>query len=348
MGKLKLTKFAKAAGCAAKVCQADLLRVLHRLPKFDDPRILVGGEAMDDAGVYAISDELAIVQTIDIFPPIVDDPYIFGQIAAANSLSDIYAMGARPITAISFISFPVGEIDNEIVVQILEGAINKVKEAGASILGGHTLKDTEIKCGLAVTGLVAPNKIITNNNAKTGDKIILTKPLGTGIISTALKANLASGEAIEKINYFMTQLNNLACEAMVKVGVSSATDITGFGLLGHAWEMAEFSNVSMKIYAHQVPIIEEASELAKMSLFPAGSVKNFEFVKPKVNFAENVNQELQMLLCDAQTSGGLFISVPKEKSNNLLELLFEKGVSSAHIIGEVVDKKDRRIYVEED
>jgi len=348
MKRVKLTSFAKTAGCAAKVCQSDLMKVLHQLPKFNDPKLLVGGETMDDAGVYLIDKNIAVVQSVDIFTPIADDPYIFGQIVAANSLSDIYAMGAKPITALSIISFPVDKIDNEIVAEILKGVADKVKEAGAVIIGGHTLKDTEIKCGLSVTGLVAPDKIITNCHAKVGDRIILTKPLGTGIISTALKAGFAPPRAVEEINYFMTQLNRNACDAMVEVGVSSATDITGFGLLGHALQMTEFSDVSMVIDSTEVPIIDEARELAKMSLFPAGSVKNFEFVKPKVNFAENVTQELQMLLCDAQTSGGLFISVPKEKSNNLLKLLFEKGVTSAHIIGEVVDKREKMIYVEKD
>jgi len=300
---------------------------------------------MDDAGVYEIDKNMAIVQTVDILTPIADDPYIFGQIVAANSLSDIYAMGAKPITALSIMCYPVDRIDSKIIVRILEGVADKVKEADACIIGGHTLKDTEIKCGLAVTGLVTPDRIVTNNRAHPGDRLILTKPLGTGIISTALKANLAPIEAIKKINDYMCQLNKEACNAMLEVGVSSATDITGFGLLGHVLEMAESSDVSMRINAQQVPLIEGILDLAKMSLFPVGSIKNFEYVKPKVKFARNINQELQMLLCDAQTSGGLLISVPKEQSDILLRLLVEKGVTSACIIGEVMEKKQRRIYV---
>lgn len=322
------------------------MQVLHQLPKFDDPRILVGGTHMDDAAVYKIDEHTAIVQTVDILTPIADDPYVFGQIVAANSLSDIYAMGAKPITALSIVCYPPEKIDSKIVNRMLKGAIDKVKEANACIIGGHTLKDTEIKCGLTVTGFVAPDKVVTNKTAKPGDKLILTKPLGTGIISTAIKANLAPTDLIKQINDNMCQLNKDACDAMLEIGVSSATDITGFGLLGHTFEMAEASNVSVLINASQVPIIEETLDLAKMGLFPSGSVMNFEFVKPKAQFAQNVNSELQMLLCDAQTSGGLLISVPTERSDTLIKLLIEKGVMSARIIGEVVDPKEKKIYVE--
>ena len=301
---------------------------------------------MDDAGVYALDKNTAIVQSVDILTPIADDPYIFGQIVAANSMSDIYAMGAKPLTTLTIIHYPPDKIDNECVGRILEGIANKVKEAGACIIGGHTIKDTEVKCGLAVTGLVHPDKIITNNHACPGDILVLTKPLGTGIISTALKANRAPVEAVEKINKYMCQLNRDACEAMIEIGVSSATDITGFGLLGHVLEMAEFSNVSMIINAHQVPIIEEAFDLAKKIQFPGGSIKNFEFVKPKTKFAPEVSIELQKLLCDAQTSGGLLIAVPKERSKRLLNLLINKGVASTKIIGKVVEPKEKRIYVE--
>lgn len=322
------------------------MQVLRQLPKSDDPRILVGGDTMDDAGVFAISDDLAIVQSVDILTPVADDPYIFGQIAAANSLSDIYAMGAKPLTALCVVGFPVGEIDNEAISRMLEGVSNKIKEAEAFLIGGHTLKDSEVKCGLSVTGLVSPEKIVTNSRAKPGDKLILTKPLGIGVISTALKADLAPLEAIEKANSSMCQLNKNSCAAMIEVGVLCTTDITGFGLLGHTLEMAEFSNMSMVINSQQVPIIEEAFELAKMNLFPGGSVKNFEFVKPKVNFSQNISNELQMLLCDAQTSGGLLIAVPEERCETLLNLLHTKGVTSARIIGEVIEPKERRIYVE--
>lgn len=322
------------------------MQVLHRLPKFDDPKILIGGEAMDDAGVYALDDNLAIVNTVDILTPISDDPYIFGQIVAANSLSDVYAMGGRPITGLSIISYPPDKIDIEIISTILTGVADKMKEAGACIIGGHTIKDAEIKCGIAVTGLVNPEKIISNSAAHPGDKIIFTKPLGTGIISTAMKTGEASMGAIRKINDSMCQLNKTASEAMLEIGVSSATDVTGFGLLGHALEMAEASNVSMMILAHRVPIFKEALGLAKKKFLPGGSIKNFEFVKPKVEYAQDINAEMQMLLCDAQTSGGLLIAVPDKQSDKLLKLLRKKGAASAQIIGKVVESKEKRIFVE--
>jgi len=300
---------------------------------------------MDDAAVYKIDENTAIVQTVDILTPVADDPYIFGQIVAANSLSDIYAMGAKPITALSILCYPPEKLDSKIVNTMLKGAGDKVKEANACIIGGHTLKDTEVKCGLAVTGVVAPDKIITNSSAKPGDQLILTKPLGTGIISTAIKANLAPVKAIKRINDNMCQLNDKACDAMLEVGVSSATDITGFGLLGHTFEMAEASNVSITINASQVPVIEETLDLAKMSLFPSGSIMNYEFVKTKAQFTHNVDSNVRLLLCDAQTSGGLLISVPEERSEILLNLLIMKGITSACIIGEVINEKERRIYV---
>ena len=301
---------------------------------------------MDDAGVYAINKDTAIVQSVDILTPIADDPYIFGQIVAANSLSDIYAMGAKPLTALTMINYPPDKIDTGTIARILTGIADKLKEAGACIIGGHTIKDSEIKCGVAVTGIVKPDSIITNSKGKPGDALILTKPLGTGIISTALKMGKASDDAIKKINQNMSQLNKAACDAMLEIGVSSATDITGFGLLGHALEMAEASRVSMTIDVHQVPIIEEALTLAKQKLFPGGSVKNFEFVKPKVKYAEGIGSEMQMLLCDAQTSGGLLLAVPDEKSEKLLKLLHDRGVTSAHIIGAVCDEQHKKIVVE--
>jgi selenide,water dikinase len=322
------------------------MQVLHQLPKVDDPRILAGTETMDDAGVYAIDKNIAVVQTVDVLTPIADDPHIFGQIVAANAMSDVYAMGGKPITGLTIMSYPPDKIDTKTIGLILTGVADKFKEADAVIIGGHTIKDREIKCGVAVTGIVKPDSIITNAKAKPGDTLILTKPLGTGIISTALKMGKASDDAIKEINQNMSQLNKSACEAMLEIGVSSATDITGFGLLGHALEMAEASHVSMVIDAYRVPIIEEALLLAKQKLFPGGSVKNFEFVKPQVQYAQGVDNEMQMLLCDAQTSGGLLLAVPEEKSAKLLNLLHERGVVSAQIIGAVGDEQHTKIVIE--
>jgi selenide,water dikinase len=328
------------------VCQQDLVQVLSQLPKFDDPRILIGGDTMDDAGVYRLTEDLAIVQTVDILTPIADDPYVFGQIAAANSLSDVYAMGATPLTALCVVGFPVAKIDNETICRMLGGVADKVREAGACLLGGHTTRDQEVKCGLAVTGAVSPDKIVANSGAKPGNKLILTKPLGTGVISTALKVGLAPAPAVESANRLMCELNKTASETMIEIGVTSATDITGFGLLGHAYEMAAASNVSLRFDSQQVPIIREAYDLAGKNLFPGGSIKNFEFVETKSSFAQTVSPAVRMLLCDAQTSGGLLISVPREKGEALVEILHQRGIVSARMIGEVIEKQEKRIYVE--
>ncbi len=321
------------------------MQVLHQLPRFADPKILGDWETMDDCGIYLITDNLAIVQTIDCLTPIADDPYIFGQIVAANSLSDVYAMGAQPLTALSFISFPVKEMEKETIRKILAGLFDKVKEAGAVILGGHTLKDSEVKCGLAVTGIVEPNKIVTNSNAQVGDKLILTKPLGIGVITTAAKGNLAPSDVVERANHLMTQLNKVALEEMLKIGVNSATDVTGFGLLGHALEMARASGVNFRIFMENVPIIEGASLLAKDGLFPEGSLKNLAYVKPRVDFSSAVSQEERLLLADAQTSGGLLISVGADKSEELITTLKKRGMEYPAIIGEVLEGEGK-IFVE--
>jgi selenide,water dikinase len=322
------------------------MQVLHRLPKFDDPRILVSGETMADAGVFRIKKDLALVQTVDVLTPITDDPYIFGQIVGANALSDVYAMGGVPLTGLTILAYPPDRIDPQTIGRMLRGLARKVKEAGASILGGHTIKDTELKCGLAVTGLVNPKKMITNSHARIGDQLVLTKPLGTGVISTAGKAGRASRRALLQIQRTMVQLNATASRVMVEVGASSAVDVTGFGLLGHAFQMAEASDVTMVIKASAVPFIEEAHELAKEGLFPGGSVKNYEYAGTRVSFDPRVATETRMLMCDAQTSGGLLIAVAKKRSQRLCELLTKRGVRFASIIGQVVASRSRHLYIE--
>ncbi len=312
------------------------MQVLQQLPEFTDPRLLVGGETADDAGVYRVADELALVLTVDVLTPIADDPYVFGQIAAANSLSDVYAMGGRPVVALNIIAFPVGEIGHETIRAILAGVRDKVREAGAVIAGGHTLKDSEVKCGLAVTGLVHPDRVVRNVGANPGDVLILTKPLGIGIITTALRANLASREAVAAANRVMSQLNRTAAAVMVEVGVNAATDVTGFGLLGHAWEMAQSGGIDILIHADRVPIIAEAIELARQSLFPVGSLKNYSFIRERADFAAGVTEELRLLLCDAQTAGGLLMAVAAERKDRLLDRLLTRGVEAATVIGEVV------------
>ena len=312
------------------------MQVLQQLPVFRHPDLLVGGETSDDAGVYRLDSERALVLTVDVLTPVADDPYVFGQIAAANSLSDVYAMGGTPLAALCILGYPVGEISNDTVCEVLAGVWDKVREAGAVVAGGHTTRDVELKCGLAVTGIVHPDRVVTNSGARPGDALVLTKPLGSGIITTALRANLAPARAIEQANRVMCELNRAGATAMTDVGVSSATDITGFGLLGHAWEMASGSGVAIEIQADQVPIIPEAFDLARQGLFPVGSVRNHEFIKTKADFAPSVPEELQMLLCDAQTSGGLLISLPAERAAHLCDRLREAGVLESAVIGRVL------------
>lgn len=311
------------------------MQVLHQLPRFEHPNLLVGGETMDDAGVYRLNPEQALVLTVDVLTPVADDPYVFGQIAAANSLSDVYAMGGIPLAALCVITFPVGEIEHETVRAILAGVWDKVREAGAVIAGGHTLKDTEVKCGLSVTGIVHPDRVVRNAGARPGDILVLTKPLGTGIITTALRVGLAPEQAVAEANRTMCALNRAAAEAMCETGVNAATDVTGFGLLGHAWETAQASGLDLVIDSGRVPVIPGATELAGQQLFPQGSLKNHDFMKDKADFAPSVSEDLRFLLCDAQTSGGLLISLPEARGGELLARLRAAGVSAATAIGHV-------------
>lgn len=322
------------------------MQVLHQLPKVEDPRILVGDEKMDDAGVFKINDQTALVQSVDVLTPIADDPFVFGEIAAANALSDLYAMGAQPITALSVLCYNPAEVENTVIGTVLRGVASKVHEAGAFVIGGHTIKDVEVKCGLAVTGLVAPNRIMTIDRAQPGDVLVLTKPLGTGVISTALMSGSASARAIEMINNSMKQLNAAACDAMLANSVSSATDITGFGLLGHALEMAQASGVSFTINADAVPLFDDALEYARKDLYPGGTRRNFAYVKPHIVFSANLTAEKKMLLCDAQTSGGLLIAAPKQRSKAMVEKMIDNGVTAARVIGSIIEKKEKSIYVE--
>jgi selenide,water dikinase len=321
------------------------MQVLRQLPIVKDPRILVGDEKMDDAGVFRIDDRTALVQSVDVLTPIADEPYVFGEIAAANALSDLYAMGAQPITALSVLCYNPDKLENRVVGRILEGVAAKVHEAGAFIIGGHTIKDVEVKCGLAVTGLVAPDRIVTIDRAKPGDVLILTKPIGTGVISTALMSGSASARAVETINNSMRQLNAVACDAMLAGNVPSATDVTGFGLLGHALEMAQASDVSFVIGADAVPLFEDALEYARKGLYPGGTIKNSAYVEPHVVFNKRLPKERKMLLCDAQTSGGLLIAAPKDSGAAMVQRMTESGVAAC-TIGNVIEKKDKSIYVE--
>jgi selenide,water dikinase len=316
------------------------------LPLIHDPNLIVGLEKADDAGVYKLSEDLAIIQTIDFFTPIVDDPYTFGQIAVANALSDVYAMGGKPLTAMNVVCFPIKALDISVLREILRGGLEKMKEAGVALVGGHSVDDVELKYGLSVTGVMHPSKVVTKTGAKAGDKLILTKPLGTGIISTAIKGRVAGEETMTKVASHMATLNKVASEAMQEIGVNACTDITGFGLLGHACEMIQDSEIGMKIRTASVPVFAEAMEFAQMGMIPGGTYRNKEFRSSMVKMPTEVPEYVQDVLFDPQTSGGLFIAVSAAKANLLLSRLHEAGVVEARIVGEVVGQPKERIIIE--
>ncbi len=299
----------------------------------------------DDAGVYKISDEIAIIQTLDFFTPIVDDPYRFGQIAVANALSDVYAMGGVPKTAMNIVCFPSTQMDMSILRRILKGGISKMQEAGVVLVGGHSVEDKELKYGLAVTGFIHPDHILTKSNLKAGDSLILTKPLGTGIINTAVKGGLASDEIIQYVTHLMAALNKEAAEAMKNYTVHACTDITGFGLLGHLSEMTFDSGFGIEIYSDRIPVIPEALEYAEMGFVPAGAYNNRNFYEPLVDFAACVERAVADVLFDPQTSGGLLICVENKSASGLLAELKRKGSDEAAIIGTILSTPKERILV---
>ncbi len=295
----------------------------------------MGLDTSDDAGVYQLNDEVALVQTVDFFTPIVDDPFTFGQIAVANALSDVYAMGGTPLTGMNLVAFPIKTLSLSILKDILLGGLSKMEEAGVALVGGHSIEDPEIKYGLAVTGVVHPNKILTNAKAKAGDKLVLTKPLGTGIISTALKARMASEEAIRKSVESMGTLNRTASEWMKKCGAHACTDITGFGFIGHALEMATASRLGMVIQSRTVPVFPEAMEYAKLGLVPGGAYSNRDFFSCRVEIHSDVPNLLVDIFYDPQTSGGLLISLPSGEAEALVAMLKKEGQAHSSIVGEV-------------
>ncbi len=302
-------------------------------------------ERAEDAGVFKLTDDLALVQTVDFFTPIVDDPYDFGRIAVANALSDVYAMGGRPLTALNIVCFPKDTMDFSVLHQVLEGGLAMMHEAGVILLGGHTVDDPELKYGLAVTGTVHPARVVHNNTARPGDRLILTKPLGTGIVSTAIKRGAASREAIARIVKSMTALNKMASELMLDVGVNACKDITGFGLLGHAAEMVEGTDVGFIIDASAVPLFPEAKEYYDQGMVAGGLGRNRDYRKNMVDFAGKVPKYLRDILFDPQTSGGLLMAVPGAKASRLLKKLHSAGIAEADIIGEVVAEPKGRIKV---
>lgn len=343
---VKLTSLSSKGGCGCKIGPADLSEVLRNLPQAKpNPDLLVGLDTSDDAGVYRLSDELALVQTLDFFTPIVDDPYSFGQVAAANAISDIYAMGGKPLTVLNIVAFPISTLDKSILTEILRGAADKVSEAGATLVGGHSIDDKEPKFGLAVTGIVHPDKVRTNAGAKPGDKLILTKPIGVGIMTTSIKKDQLSQEEIERVTRVMATLNKTAAEVMESYQVHACTDVTGFGLLGHALEMAKGSGTGITIYNRKVPVLPRVRELAESGYVPGGTKNNFKHVEASITFPEEMEQVDRYILCDAVTSGGLLISVDPSQADELLQALLQAGVE-AGMMGEVTDKQAGHIVVE--
>jgi selenide,water dikinase len=310
-----------------------------------DENVIVGLDHADDAGVYKISDDLALIQTVDFFTPIVDDPHWFGQIAAANALSDVYAMGGTPKTAMNLVAFPAKEMDRTILRRIIQGGLDKLTEADVVLIGGHSVEDRELKYGLSVTGFIHPARVLTKKNLRPGDQLVLTKPLGTGIINTAIKANMASMELTDKVTQLMATLNRSAAEIMSNFDISACTDVTGFGLLGHLSEMVSGAGKSVRIYSDQVPVIAEALTFASMGLIPAGAYKNREFREAMFTFAETVERRRQDVLFDPQTSGGLLIAVNGRQVDEFAEALREGGVGDAAMIGEVIEDSGEKIWV---
>jgi len=313
--------------------------------KVDLPEETIGFESSEDCAVFPLDENHYLIQSVDFFTPIVDDPYTFGQIAAANSLSDIYAMGGMPLHALNIAEFPSDDLPLEILTKIMQGGLEITKQANIPILGGHTIKDPVPKYGLVVTGRVKKKNITLNSTAKAGDVLILTKPLGSGIIATAIKKNKAPRSIMEEAVNVMTNLNSGGAKAMNAVGVNACTDITGYGLLGHLLEMCKGSKISATIECNEIPLIQGVFELAQKGFIPGGTKRNLDHVIPNVNFSKNISQEQKYLLADAQTSGGLLISAPKDKAEDLQNLLMENQCLSSSVIGQVYNSAEFPIYV---
>lgn len=342
--KVKLTKLASCAGCGAKVGAGTLCQLLEGFATHTDPKLLVGYDKSDDASVYAVSEELAIVQTTDFFPPIVDDPFMYGQIAATNALSDVYAMGGEPKLALNIMCIPE-KMDQHTVQEILRGGYAKAYEAGAIITGGHTIHGAEPIYGLAVTGFVHPQRVWRNSGARPGDVLILTKPLGVGILTTAAKAALVEQGLLDKLYAQMSTLNKYAHDVLMRFSVHACTDVTGFALLGHALEMAQGSDATIHLQASAIPYHAEAYEMASMGFIPAGAYRNREFAEAHVKVVGNIPLPLQDICYDPQTSGGLLCAVPETEAQACLEEL-QKAAPASTMVGYVSEQLDTAIYLE--
>jgi selenide,water dikinase len=311
-----------------------------------DPNLIVGMEHSEDAGVYKLRDDLAIIQTVDFFTPIVDDPYTFGQIAVTNALGDVYAMGGRPLTAMNIVCFPVKKMDISILRRILQGGLDKMKEAGVLLLGGHSVEDDELKYGISVTGVIHPDKVLLNRGARAGDKLILTKPLGTGIVSTALKGGLANEALVAKSTKYMTALNKSAAELMQEMpDVHACTDITGFGFLGHACEMVEDSDVGLMIRASSVPYFPEIQEYVEMGIVPGGLHRNRQYRAKLIEIGPACPDWMVDIMFDPQTAGGLLIALPESQAEALIKKMHSHGIGDAAIVGEIIAEPKGKVRV---
>ena len=342
--EVKLTKLASCAGCGAKVGAGTLARLLDGFRTHTDPRLIVGYDKSDDASVYVLDENTALVQTTDFFPPIVDDPFLYGQIAAANALSDVYAMGGEPKLALNIMCL-APHMEKHTVQEILRGGYDKAYEAGAIITGGHTIEGAEPIYGLAVSGFVHPKKVLTNSGAQPGDVLILTKPLGVGIITTAARGGLADAALMERIYRQMATLNKAARDVMVKYPVHSCTDVTGFALLGHSFEMAQGSGVTVHIQTENVPFHKEAWAFADMGLVPSGAYRNRDYAEAGVRLTREIARPMQDILYDPQTSGGLLIALPEKDAARCLAEM-QESVPAARIVGYVTEALDSAIYLE--
>ncbi|MHC4598162.1 MAG: selenide, water dikinase SelD [Planctomycetota bacterium] len=325
----------------------DLARLLDQIPTVHDENVLVGEGTVDDAGIYRLTDDTCLVQTLDIFPPVIQDPYLYGQIVAANALSDVYAMGGKPVTALNLVGFPTGQLPLEILAEILRGGADKVKEAGCVLIGGHTWRDAEIKYGLSLTGVVHPERIVSNANAKPSDRLILTKPIGTGVITTAIRGGGVPPELERRISLGMARLNKSASEKMLAHGVTAATDITGFGLFGHAAEIANASDVTLRFRMEDIALFPGAVQFSREGFLPGGSKKNKTYLEAQVALDPSIPEEVTDLLFDAQTSGGMLICAPKGEAEALLKEIREGGDPEAMEVGEVLPREDVSIRLVE-
>ena len=337
-GPVHLTQHVRKAGCASKIGQADLKRILSKLPPVIDANVLLGAAAGDDAGVYRINEHQSLVQTVDVFTPCVDDPFLFGQIAAANSLSDIYAMGGKPLTALSIIGFPIDDLDGSIMESILRGGILKLQEAGCALIGGHSLQDEEIKCGFAITGIMNAASFVKRDNAKPGDLLVITKPLGTGILSFAAQIGRLAAPAMEVVSAMMATLNKDAAELMVQYEANACTDITGFGLMGHLVEMARNSRVIVEIDLSKLPVYAAVKHCLKEGIVPGSIERNQEYSMAWVKTLDSADETHLPLLYDAQTSGGLLVSMSEPNAKRYVEAMHARGHNATSIVGRIVAK----------